>query len=74
LVPTKSTPLIALGSVQFNKWPVTQAEILAETLALVGPALGPLAAEFISFIEWPADGLREAAKWLGWVLAKGSGI
>jgi hypothetical protein len=72
-LPAMATPLMALGSVQFDKWPVTLQQVLTSTTALVGPAFGPMAAEFLAFTEWPVDGLRAAAKWLGWTLVQGSG-
>ncbi len=72
-VPAMSTPLMALGSVQFNKWPVTLQQVLASTTALVGPAFGPMAGEFLAYTEWSVDGLRAAAKWLASTLVQGSG-
>ena len=51
----------------------TLAEYLPQQTAWIGPALGPLIAEFVSPSVSSAVALKQAAQWLGWVLVQGPG-
>jgi hypothetical protein len=71
---TKGTFLSALGSLTFNYPGPALADFIAETLPLVGPALGPYAASFVSPTEALVVGaLKPAALWLGAFLLNGPG-
>jgi hypothetical protein len=71
-MPRRMNPLAAMAAFALTP-SVTEAEIVAQQSAWVGPALGPLAAEFVDPTQPVADALRSAALWCGWELFLGAG-
>jgi hypothetical protein len=63
-------PLHTLGSLQAYN---TLQVFVANSISLVGPALGPFAASFIPPNDSGAAPWIDAARWLGWVLMHGTG-
>jgi len=74
---SKPTPLAAFGALEeFSSSIVpstSSADLLAAMMALIAPALGPLAGEFVSPHETSFGALQDAALWMGWLLVMGSG-
>jgi len=67
--PPAKPPIHTLASL---KWEDTVQAFVANSIALVGPALGPLAASFIPPNDSGATPWIDAARWLGWALMKGT--
>jgi hypothetical protein len=73
LPPLQTTPAAALGTLDFKYPAPPLATFLASTTMLVGPAIGPFVAEFVSPNEPYLAALTPAAKWLGAMLVSGVG-
>lgn len=70
VAPPAKPPLHTLGSLKgYN----TLQDFVANSISLVGPALGPFAASFIPPNDSGAAPWIDAARWLGWVLMHGTG-
>jgi hypothetical protein len=70
VAPPAKPPLHTLGSLQ--AYEPLQA-FVANSISLVGPALGPFAAAFIPPNDSGSAPWIDAARWLGWVLMHGTG-
>jgi hypothetical protein len=66
------SPLYALGDLYYD-YTKTSAQWIAAAVALVGPALGPFAAEFIDPADTGSQPWIDGARWLGWALMQGTG-
>jgi hypothetical protein len=71
-LPVSAHPLASIGSLPVV-WPAAIDTYVTQTLAVVGPALGPLAASFVPPPDSGIAGMDDAARWLGWILMRGSG-
>jgi hypothetical protein len=71
-LPVSAHPLASLGSLPVV-WPAAIDKYVMQTLEVVGPALGPLAASFVPPPDSGIAGMDDAARWLGWILMRGSG-
>jgi hypothetical protein len=67
-----ATPLLSLVSYSLN-FPISSADFISQVGAMVGPAIGPFLAGFVSPTELEVAGLISAAQWLGWALTTGTG-
>jgi hypothetical protein len=70
VAPPAKPPLVTLASLQAYN-PVQT--FVTNSIALVGPALGPFAASFIPPNDSGNAPWIAAARWLGWVLMQGTG-
>ena len=70
VAPPAKPPLHTLASLQAYN---TLQAFVANSISLVGPALGPFAASFIPPNDSGAGPWVDAARWLGWVLMHSTG-
>jgi hypothetical protein len=71
VLPTVATPWLTLASVNQQVTSYTSSSYLSYAVPVVGPAIGPLAATFVTPENSGIVGLDDAASWLGWVLMNG---
>jgi len=72
LAAPAEAPINVLASLQYNP-ALTSQQFVQAAIASVGPAIGPFAAEFVPPTDTGAQPWLDAARWLGWVLMKGTG-
>jgi hypothetical protein len=81
LPPPAGTPLSVLAQLQYGnnqglEYPpaLNLSQFVAAAMAQVGPAIGPFAAAFLRASDGGIQPWVDAARWMGWVLAKGTGV